>query len=116
MTAPTMPLGRDGLMQASTASAGSLPSMFAADLEGPAEPEIQKWEWTYENMLHRGSRRAASPFEDGRHRHALTDDGAYTVAFYEHKGRNCPKKNADKLTPQAVREAFEGGLDDGGVQ
>ena len=107
MTAPTMPLGRDGLMQASTASAGSLPSMFAADLEGPAEPEIQKWEWTYENMLHRGS--DAPPLHLKMADTVMLSPTTELTQwlFTSTKDGTVRKKNADKLTPQAVREAFE---------
>ena len=59
MAAPTRPLAAHGdassHMLASATSSASLPSMFAADLEGQAPPEVQSWEFTFNHLLHRAS-------------------------------------------------------------
>jgi len=117
MAAPTIPLGRGTLPSltaggASSASQVSLPSMFAAELEGQLEPEVQPWEWVFANVWRKSS--------DAPPLHLLLADtimaapnGELLQWFFTAKNGEVKKKNADKsctvgfYAPTAVREKFE---------
>ena len=109
MNAPTIPIAKDSKAAVtSSASTGALPSMFTADLEGPAEPEVQPWVWTFQHMLTRGSSDALPPLKlkiaDTVLLSATTE---LTTWLFTAKDGTVRRKNSNKLTPATVREVFE---------
>lgn len=124
LSAPTIPLAKSTVAQGaamrssalgcgaglltSSASAVSLPSMFAADLEGPAELVTQPWEWVFTHLARKsaGTTLPSLPLQIAD-TVLLSPTTELTTWLFTSRDGTVRRKNSDKLTPANVREAFE---------
>ena len=103
LQAPTIPIAQGSNLGAS-ASMNAVPAMFAADLEGPAQPEVQKWEWTFNHIY----RKKTEPLRLHVADTVLLSPTTELMCWLFTTKDGCVKrKNADKLTPSTVCDAFE---------